>query len=116
MNALDFLTQTIKTGASDLFIVAGRQLSFKKGGRIETLGEERLMPADTERMLREIYTLADSRDISRLIKQGDDDFSFAVPGLSRFRVSAYLQRGSMAAVIRIITFELPDPRALFRFF
>ena len=43
MNALDFLTQTIKTGASDLFIVAGRQLSFKKGGRIETLGEERLM-------------------------------------------------------------------------
>ena len=112
MNALDFLTQTIKTGASDLFIVAGRQLSFKKGGRIETLGEERLMPADTERMLREIYTLADSRDISRLIKQGDDDFSFAVPGLSRFRVSAYLQRGSMAAVIRIITFELPDPRAL----
>ena len=49
MNALDFLTQTIKTGASALFIVAGRQLSFKKGGRIETLGEERLMPADTEK-------------------------------------------------------------------
>lgn len=99
-------------GASDLFIVAGRQLSCKKDGRIETIGEDRLMPADTAQLIRDIYSLADGRDLSRLQTRGDDDFSFAVSGLSRFRVSAYMQRGSMAAVIRIITFELPDPRAL----
>ena len=112
INAVDFLTQTIRMGASDLFIVAGRQLSCKKDGRIETIGEERLMPADTAQLIRDIYSLADGRDLSRLQTRGDDDFSFAVSGLSRFRVSAYMQRGSMAAVIRIITFELPDPRAL----
>lgn len=112
INALDFLTQTIRMGASDLFIVAGRQLSCKKDGRIETIGEERLIPADTAQLIRDIYSLADGRDLSRLQTRGDDDFSFAVSGLSRFRVSAYMQRGSMAAVIRIITFELPDPRAL----
>ena len=112
INALDFLTQTIRMGASDLFIVAGRQLSCKKDGRIETIGEERLMPADTAQLIRDIYSLADGRDLSRLQTRGDDDFSFAVSGLSRFRVSAYMQRGSMAAVIRIVTFELPDPRAL----
>lgn len=112
INALDFLTQTIRMGASDLFIVAGRQLSCKKDGRIETIGEDRLMPADTAQLIRDIYSLADGRDLSRLQTRGDDDFSFAVSGLSRFRVSAYIQRGSMAAVIRIITFELPDPRAL----
>ena len=111
INALDFLTQTIRMGASDLFIVAGRQLSCKKDGRIETIGEDRLMPADTAQLIRDIYSLADGRDLSRLQTRGDDDFSFAVSGLSRFRVSAYMQRGSMAAVIRIITFELPDPRA-----
>lgn len=49
---------------------------------------------------------------NRLFQSGDDDFSFAVSGLSRYRVSAYIQRGSLAAVIRIITFELPDPAAL----
>ena len=112
INALDFLTQTIRMGASDLFIVAGRQLSCKKDGRIETIGEDRLMPADTAQLIRDIYSLADGRDLSRLQTRGDDDFSFAVSGLSRFRVRAYMQRGSMAAVIRIITFELPDPRAL----
>jgi energy-coupling factor transporter ATP-binding protein EcfA2 len=46
------------------------------------------------------------------IDTGDDDFSFAIPGLSRFRVNAYKQRGTMSVVIRIITFELPDYREL----
>ena len=111
MNALDFLTQTTSMGASDLFIVSGRPLSYKKGRKILQFDDERVMPAQTEALIREIYRLAD-RDISRFLRTGDDDFSFAVPGLSRFRISAYMQRGSMAAVIRVITFELPDPRAL----
>ena len=45
-------------------------------------------------------------------RQGDDDFAFAVRGLSRYRVSTYKQRGSMAAVIRVITFQLPNPADL----
>ncbi|MCI6795789.1 MAG: PilT/PilU family type 4a pilus ATPase [Lachnospiraceae bacterium] len=64
------------------------------------------------KQIRGIYTLADNRDISRLITAGDDDFSFAMPGLSRFRVSAYKQRGSLSAVIRVVAFVLPDPSAL----
>lgn len=43
---------------------------------------------------------------------GDDDFSFSVVGLSRFRVSTYKQRGSLAAVIRVVYFDLPDYKAL----
>jgi twitching motility protein PilT len=43
---------------------------------------------------------------------GDDDFSFSLPGVARFRVSAYKQRGTLAAVIRVVAFELPDPAAL----
>ena len=112
INALDFLTQTIRMGASDLFIVAGRQLSCKKDGRIETIGEDRLMPADTAQLIRDIYSLADGRDLSRLQTRGDDDFSFAIPGVSRFRVNTYMQRGSAAAVIRIISFTLPSPQEL----
>lgn len=112
MNALDFLTQTTREGASDLFIVAGRPLSYKKDGKLSLINEERIMPSQSESLIREIYELADHRDISRLLHSGDDDFSFAVSGLSRYRVSAYMQRGSLAAVIRIITFELPNPSAL----
>ena len=45
-------------------------------------------------------------------RAGDDDFSFAVPGLARFRVNAYRQRGSLAAVVRVVAFDIPDWRAL----
>lgn len=56
--------------------------------------------------------MANNRDISRLHNTGDDDFSFSIPGLSRFRINAYKQRGSLAAVIRVIAFQLPDPAEL----
>ena len=70
------------------------------------------MPNTTELLIREIYALTDGRPIEPFLASGDDDFSFALPGLSRYRVSTYKQRGSLAAVIRIIAFELPDPNQL----
>ena len=112
MDALTFLTETTNIGASDLFIVAGLPLSYKKNGSLVTMGEDKIMPAQSESMIREIYQLAGSRDISHFLATGDDDFSFAVRGLSRYRVSTYKQRGSMAAVIRVITFQLPNPADL----
>lgn len=112
MNALEFLTKTTQEGASDLFIVAGRPLSYKKNGKLIQANEERMMPDQCEAFVREIYDLAGHRDISRFLACGDDDFSFAVQGLSRYRVSTYRQRGSLSAVIRVITFELPNPDAL----
>ena len=73
---------------------------------------ERLMPDTTESLIRQIYILAQNRKIDPFLESGDDDFSFAIPGLSRYRVSTYKQRGSLAAVIRVIAFELPDPALL----
>ena len=70
------------------------------------------MPADTESFLRQIYHMANDRNFDSFLETGDDDFSFSIPGLSRFRVNTYRQRGSLAAVIRVIAFELPDPDVL----
>ena len=111
MEIFEFLEKATKDGASDLFIVAGRPLSYKKDGKLLQIGEERIMPEQSGSLVAGIYDLA-QRDIDRLRQTGDDDFSFSVPGLSRFRVSTYQQRGSLAAVIRVITFDLPDPAKL----
>ena len=59
MNIQDILTQAVADNASDVFIVAGLPISFRKGGAIIRQGEERLLPADTEQMLQDIYRLAD---------------------------------------------------------
>ena len=107
-NLQELLRQAIDEKASDVFIVAGLPVSFRKNGVIHRINGERLLPTDTESFLRDIYQFAGNRDLDILHQSGDDDFSFAITGLSRFRVSAYKQRGALSAVIRIITFELPN--------
>jgi len=52
------------------------------------------------------------RPIDRFFKEGDDDFSFSMAGMARFRVNVYRQRGSMAAVIRVVAFDIPHWRDL----
>lgn len=108
---LDYLRKAVEDGASDLFVVAGGPVSYKLEGKIVPLGTEKIYPAETERLIREIYEMA-GRDATRYWSTGDDDFSFAQPGLARFRVNAYRQRGSLATVIRVVSFEIPDYRAL----
>lgn len=112
MKMIEILSEAVKRQASDIFLVAGLPLSIKSQGALVHLGDEKLLPADTEALIREIYALAGDRAIQTLLETGDDDFSFAVSGVSRFRVSTYKQRGSLAAVIRVIRFELPDPQEL----
>ncbi len=107
----EYLSYATTNHASDIFIIAGRPLSFKIDGKL-TLHGERLMPDDTENLLRQIYQMANGRNFDHFLDTGDDDFSFSIPGLSRFRVNTYRQRGSLAAVIRVIAFELPDPDVL----
>ncbi len=112
MNLRTILEQAIEEKASDVFIVSGLPVSFRKDGVIKRINDERLLPPDTELLLTEIYQHAGDRNLDILYDIGDDDFSFAIQGLSRFRVSAYKQRGALSAVIRIITFDLPDFKAL----
>ena len=112
MNATEFLQKAIDSNASDLFILAGRPASMRINNKIVQTDETRLLPDDTRQIITEIYGLTKGRSMDQLLETGDDDFSFAIPGMSRFRISAYKQRGSLSAVIRIITFSLPDPAAL----
>ncbi len=112
MNLQECLQNVIREKASDVFIVAGLPISYRKNGVICRFEDEKLLPVDTERILNEIYECAGNRDMQILHENGDDDFSFAIRGMSRFRVSAYKQRGSLSAVIRIITFDLPDAQEL----
>ena len=106
-----YLKRAVEDQASDLFFVAGGAASEKLDGRLVPLQDGKLLPPDTERLLAEIYEMA-KRSMEPYLRAGDDDFSFAVPGLARFRVNAYRQRGSLAAVIRIVSFDIPDWKML----
>ena len=103
----EYLKTAVDHEASDVFFVAGRSTCEKREGHIIPMDETRLMPEDTEKIITEMYSAA-NRPMAHFLERGDDDFSFAVPGLARFRVNTYRQRGSMAAVIRLVSFDIPD--------
>ena len=108
---MEYLQQAVAHQASDLFIVAGGPVSEKLEGHIHPISEGKVFPQETERLITDLYRLAD-RPMDGYRETGDDDFSFAVPGLARFRVNAYRQRGSLAAVVRVVAFDIPDWRSL----
>ena len=106
------LCESIEKFASDIYIVPGARIRMRIGMHFADVTQERLSPQKSEELLRGIYALTKGRPIEQLIEQGDDDFSFSLPGMGRFRCSAYMQRGSLAAVLRVVRFELPDPAKL----
>ena len=111
MELKEYLSWAVDSGASDIFIVAGTPVSAKKDGSLIYYDDRKLMPADVTELIESIYTSA-GRGMDHFLECGDDDFSFAVGGLARFRVNTYRQRGSMASVIRVVHFEIPDWRGM----
>ena len=108
---LEYLRRAVEDHASDLFIVAGGPVREKLDKRLVSISDGPVFPKDTERLILELYELA-GRDSTQFFQQGDDDFSLSVRDLARFRVNTYRQRGSLAAVVRLVTFGIPDYREL----
>ena len=110
MAILDILQKAVDIDAADVFLIAGVPVTYKCHGHQRRIGDM-LLPNDISVLTDEIYEVS-KRDRTNLDRGIDDDFSFAVPHLGRFRVNVFRQRGSLSAVIRVIHFGLPDPAAM----
>ena len=106
----EILQKALDEKVSDVFIVSGFPISFKMGGNIVPINDEKLNYKDTQVLLENIYNLYENGNIQTLLSKGDDDFSFSLSGMGRFRCNAYKQRGSLAAVLRVVRFELPNAK------
>jgi len=113
MDLISILSKANELNSSDIYVIAGRPICCKVNDQLIDLDETKLTPQMTENLIFEMYGLTSGiRNTEALIVHGDDDFPFSVSRVARFRVNAFRQRGSYAAVIRIVSFDLPDPIAL----
>ena len=96
--------------ASDLQITVGVPPVIKVKGELRYIGSQRLGVKDAERLVHELFP--SEMAFQDFLASGDHDFSISVPGLGRFRVNTFKQRGSLAAAIRIVFTELPNPQEL----
>ena len=98
------LRTLVERGGSDLHVKVGVPPTIRVNGELSHLeGFEPLSPEDTERGFHEI---AEVRSVTEFEEAGEADFSYSVPGVSRFRVNTFKQRGSVSIVCRAIPFEI----------
>lgn len=107
MDFFEVIKSAVNQGASDIFMIPGCPISIKVKGQIEQMETEAVYAKDTEILVKEIYEQA-GRKMDQVLETGDDDFSFSLPDVSRFRVNVFKQRNSLASVIRVVSFDLPE--------
>ncbi|HHY95601.1 MAG TPA: type IV pilus twitching motility protein PilT [Firmicutes bacterium] len=98
------LALTVEMHGSDLHLQAGSPPVVRVYGELVRLDMPRLMPRDVEDLL---YPILDANHREQLETQRELDFSYSVPGLSRFRVNVMRQRGTLAAAFRVIPMGIP---------
>lgn len=104
------LHQTIEVGGSDLHVKVGSPPCIRINGELERVdGAEALRADDTQELLLGLMNTGQRKEFE---VEHELDFAYAVPGLSRFRVNAYFQRGSIGAVFRSIPIRIPTAEEL----
>src|SRR5262249_22523968 len=100
------LIDAVERRASDIVIKAGNSPLARIDGELLPLYPDagKLMPPDTEAMARQLMPEYRIREFE---SEQEADFAYAVPGLGRFRVNAFRQRGSTSMVLRTIPMEAP---------
>ena len=111
MKMMEYLSRAVHDGALDLFVIAGSRVSEKVEHEMRPVSEGVLQPKETSALIGELYEIA-GRSIEYSQTNKKDNFSLSVPNLARFRVNIFRQRGSLAAVIKVIQFGIPDPKEM----
>jgi len=104
MELNDILSVALKARASDIHLKAGLPPIFRIDGALRPLPKApRIGPDLTEKIAHDIMS---ERQRLRFAEVHEVDLAYGVPGLGRFRVNAFSQRGSVTLVFRAIPFEI----------
>ena len=101
----DLLRMMVSKDGSDLFITTGSPPAIKVDGKISTVSKQVLSPTHTQMLARSIMN---DKQVAEFEEHQECNFSIALPGVARFRVNAFVQRGSTGLVLRIINSEIPS--------
>ncbi|NPB05323.1 MAG: type IV pilus twitching motility protein PilT [Aquificae bacterium] len=106
----NILEEAVKQGASDVHITVGSPPRIRVDGQIKPLEQFPVVTPDMSKKL--IFEIMRERYRKTLEEEGQVDFSFGVPGIGRFRVNAFYQRGTVAGVFRSLPARIPHYKEL----
>ncbi|MDV6377230.1 type IV pilus twitching motility protein PilT [Sporosarcina sp. GW1-11] len=98
------LTEAFNSKASDIHLTVGVPPIFRIHGDLKRYGEIPLTPDDTERI---VFQTIPEKMLAAFKEAGQIDYSYEIAGVSRFRVNAFQQRGSISLAFRTIPTKIP---------
>ena len=101
----DLLKAMVERDGSDLFIAAMAPPSIKVDGEMAQLTDQPLSETHTQVLVRSIMN---DKQLAEFEQFQEANFAISVPGLARFRVSAFTQKGNYGMVMRVIRSDIPD--------
>ncbi|MDX2194706.1 MAG: PilT/PilU family type 4a pilus ATPase [Gemmatimonadales bacterium] len=101
------ISHMVQSGGSDLLLKVGRPPTMRLHGDLTPIPQASLRPEDLKALAEQIMT---PRQIKEFTERKEADFAIGVPGIGRFRVNIYQQRGSLAFAFRAIPFEVKSIR------
>ena len=104
MEINDILKIAVQGGASDIHLKAGMPPIFRIDGTLLPLKDApRLPPEEVSRLA---FSIMNEYQRQKFQQDNDIDFAYGVPGLGRFRVNVFSQRGAVGMVMRVIPFKI----------
>jgi len=98
------LKLAVEKGASDIFITAGKPPALKINGKLFNAGKQELTPEQASAV---VFGVMDQEQQATFLQHHECNFAITSPGLGRFRVSAFYQRGQTGMVLRRIETNIP---------
>lgn len=109
MNFIQLAEETVKQNASDLHITVGVPPILRINGEMHPMKLPVLKPDDTAALVKQVLN---QEQLKILNGKGDIDISLSIPGLGRFRVNAFKQRGSYGMALRAVALRIPTMEEL----
>ena len=97
------LQRMIQQNGSDLHLKVGRPPVLRINGELEALDLPPLRPEELKALAEQIMT---PKQVKEFAEQKEADFAIGVPGIGRFRVNVYQQRGTIAYALRAVPYQV----------
>ena len=95
----------VEARASDVHLTAGFPPAIRDKGKIKPMEG---FPSLTAQQTRDVvYSILNDDQRKRFENNKQLDFAYAIPGVARFRVNCFFQRGSVSAAFRLVPQEIP---------
>jgi twitching motility protein PilT len=104
MELNEILQIALRSGASDIHLKAGLPPMFRIDGALVPLKDARRLPP--EEIARMAHGIMNEYQREKFKQTNEVDLAYGVPGLGRFRVNVFQQRGSLGVVLRVIPFRI----------